>query len=225
MKREDQIKPRGGNVVLAEDYEDGYDTGKVKEILRLGGYKPSSVAEVARERVKKGMRAYVFNGSGHARECFVHVSSKEIFLTKKSPVLANYQEAMARYHRGNEFYLSDRQVEEALVDSVKVKGEYGIPFDKIWEDEVGAYLFEDVDSAQAYGALLERIAKKGAGLNDLWIHLEKRRKKEKPFARQLWFGGVCNFNSWLFGGLINGTMFGTRMSAEEKRQAGLDATA
>lgn len=79
--------------------------------------------------------------------------------------------------KGNEFYLTNEQVKEALTDSILFKNSKSIPTNRFAEDEITVFAFGK--TAENYGKFLEQ-----ANIKKISIYLANFKKKS--FARQVW---------------------------------------
>jgi hypothetical protein len=154
---------------------------KSKEFLETKGYAVASIQKIAKARIEQGKDAEVSRNSGWTKEGFVYVlKDNEFRLTLNSPIMANTKDATnaTDSHRsGKEFYLTPKQLERAIADSVKVSGE-PVPTNRFGENEAIVFIFKK--TAQKYGEFLEE-----AGIKEMPVHLPTIQ--EKSFARQLWF--------------------------------------
>jgi hypothetical protein len=128
----------------------------------------------------------VANYGSYAKEGFLYVPQKGIFLVRNSSILTNAKEATACHRKGNEFYLTQEQVESSLADSknyVQFKDVSSIPTNRFAEDERTAFAFGE--TAEAYGEFL-----KEAGIAEMPVYLANVEKK--PFARQAWLRRLVN---------------------------------
>ena len=158
---------------------------EAKEIIEGGGYEITSLEQMAKLRIQ-ARKAFPISLHGNwTREGFIYVPKKGIFLTKNSPIMASAEKAI-ECHRGNkDFYLNSKQIEEALVDSCKIKGPtiefqgvlIEIPSERLGEEEIGVYAFGK--QAKAYGTFL-----KEGGVNTFKIR--NTYLEEKSFATQAW---------------------------------------
>jgi hypothetical protein len=180
------IQPRG----IGSAYVNApFDEGKVE--LEREGYQIISLEQNARLRMQEGKDSYVSQNGNWVKEGFLYVPKKGKFLTKISPITANAVEATKAHRSGNEFYLTEKQVEESLADSIKLKNiDFSIPTRRFGEDKFTAYIFGS--SAQAYGDFL-----KGAGIQEMPVWMVDNIG-DKPFARQAWFFGL-DYRLWLLG--------------------------
>lgn len=167
----DEIKPRGtDSLCVAAPFDEG------KIFLAKKGYKIISAEENARLRMQEGKDAYVSKNGNWTREGVLYVPKKGVFLVKNSPIMANAKEATQCHRDGNEYFLTDKQVEEALADSVALSGE-SIPTNRLGENPISVYAFGA--STKQYGEFLKQ-----AGINEMPVWLAS--VQDKAFARQLW---------------------------------------
>lgn len=162
---------------------------KAKEALENKGYKIISLEENAKLRIQEGRNHYVSENGNWTREGIIYLPDKKIVLTKNSPIIINAKEATKAHRNGNEYFLTDEQVEQALKDSVKLSGK-SIPTNRFKENEITSYAFRDV--AENYGLFL-----KEAGIEEMPVYLANI--SDKPFARQMWFR-LLDGRSELYGG-------------------------
>ena len=104
--------------------------------------------------------------------------NKERSLTKNSPIMQNPKEVTKTHRSGNEYFLTEEQVEQALCDSIRLSGE-NIPTNRFKDNDITSYAFGDI--AEDYGKWLENEA----GIKEMPIYLNDVYKE--PFARQIWF--------------------------------------
>ena len=169
------IKPKGMSSAYVEA---PFDKGK--EVLEEAGYPIISLEQNARLRIQEGKNAYVSQNGNWVKEGFLYVSNKGKFLTKASPVMV-YPAAATECHRqGNEFYLTDEQVEQGLADSIKLKDrDFSIPTNRFGEEEVTNYIFGN--SARDYGSFLKDV-----GIKEMPVWMVDDIGS-KSFVRQAWF--------------------------------------
>ncbi|MFA5060831.1 MAG: hypothetical protein WC494_00750 [Candidatus Pacearchaeota archaeon] len=180
------VKPTGTDSAYVERPFDEAKAG-----LESNGYKIISLEQFARLRIAQGKDSHVSNYGSYAREGFLYVPQKGIFLVRNSPILANAKEATAYHRKNQEFYLNDEQVEAALVNSVQFKDSNLIPTNRFGEDERTVFAFGEI--AGKYGEFLNE-----AGIKEMLVYLANL--ESKPFARQAWLHGlVQDFRSVLNG--------------------------
>lgn len=166
------IKPTGTESAYIEAPFD-----VAKQDLEANGYKIISLRDNALLRIQQGKDSYISRNGNWTREGFVYTPKKGIFLVRNSPIIDNAKQATDYHRKGQEFYLTQDQVEESLKDSVKIDRKE-IPTKRFNDDAITAFAFGDV--AGQYGDFL-----KEAGIKEMPIWLAST--EEKPFARQNWF--------------------------------------
>jgi len=149
---------------------------KAKEALEAKGYRVISLEENAGLRVQEGANSSVSQRGNRTREAFIYDSDKGIFLSKKSPIMANAKQATDCHRNGKDFYLNDEQVEESLADSVKITNTQ-IPTNRFADEALTSFAFGK--NAKAYGEFL-----KENGINSIQVYLGDAQNK--PFATQAW---------------------------------------
>ena len=162
---------------------------RAKKALEEEGYRVSSLEESALLRMQYGKDSSVSRKGNWTGEAFVYDPKRRLLcLTKSSPIMENPTEATQANREGNEYFLTNVQVQRALEDSVEVNSR-GIPTGRFGEDELTAYAFGD--AAENYGLFL-----RGTGIKLMPIHLPdlKDEPKDEPFARQVWFGYLRYFS-------------------------------
>ena len=150
------------------------------QTLTDNGYSLISLEQNARLRMQEGASAYVSRNGNWVREGVIYVPKKGSFLTKKSPILAHAKEATDCHRNGEEFYLTREQAKGSLEGSVPLSDE-SVPTNRFNEDPRTVYAFGKV--ADDYGKFL-----RGQGITEMLVYLTSAQ--DKPFARQLWFGGL-----------------------------------
>ena len=153
-----------------------FDEGK--EILSENRYEIISLEEDAKLRIQEGAKASISLNGNWVREGVVYVPNKGIYLTKNSPIIANAKQAVNCHRKGQDFYLTDEQVEQSLQDFVKLTFD-AIPINRFGEDPRTIHAFGKV--AEKYGQFLKENE-----INEMPIWLANMQ--DKPFARQVWFG-------------------------------------
>jgi len=211
MEIQVDIKPTGIESAIVEAPFD-----KAKEALESNGYRIISLEENAKLRMQQGKDHYVSQNGNWTREGVLYAPDKRIFLTKNSPIMANVKEATQSNRKGNEYFLTEEQVEQALQDSVKLSKE-SIPTNRFKENEIANFAFGNV--AEDYGLFL-----KDAGIKDMLVYVVNEdyiNKQNKPFARQMWFRDL-DYGSILYGRYLDdgnrlrGVKMGAKGVAAEK---------
>jgi len=148
--------------------------------LKKEKYNLISLEENAQLRIQEGKDAFISQNGNYVKEGVIYLPSKEVYLTKISPIIQNAQEATECHRKGKEFYLNKSQTEKALKDAVKFpkNSNYEIPTSEFGNDAITAFAFGKI--AKDYGNFL-----KEAGINAMPVWLASC--ENKPFARQMWF--------------------------------------
>ena len=156
---------------------------KALNALKKEKYNLISLEENARLRMLEGKDSFISQNGNYVKEGVIYLSSKEIYLTKLSPIIQNAQEATECHRKGNEFYLNKSQTEKALKNAVKFpkNSNYEIPTSEFGNDAITDFAFGKI--AKDYGNFL-----KEAGINAMPVWLASC--ENKPFARQMWFGNL-----------------------------------
>jgi len=156
---------------------------EAKNELESNKYRIISLEENANLRIQEGKDAFISRNGNWTREGVIYLPSNKIYLTKNSPIMADAKKATDCHRKGSEFYINEKQIEEAKKDAVKFtkKDNYSIPTDKFGDDEITAFAFGKI--AKDYGNFL-----KDAGIKEMPVYLANCEKK--PFARQMWFRGL-----------------------------------
>lgn len=178
--------PTRAEIVYAQDSFD-----KAKEALETIGYKIASAEDIAKARIEQGKDAEVSRYGGWTKEEFVYDKSNGIYLSKNlSHIIANARKATECHRNGEEFYLTDKQVNESLDSGAilvsKDSDDFSISTNRFGEDKIMVYAFGE--SAKQYGEFLRKAGIKGMSV---WL----ANLEDKPFARQMWFGF---FRDWSF---------------------------
>jgi hypothetical protein len=158
-----------------------------KEALESEGYRIPSLEENARLRMQEGVDSEVCQNGNLVLEAAIYVpKEKKLFLTKKSPIIANAAEATCANKHGMKFYLMEPgQLEDALYDSVEITDK-SIPTSRFAEEEITVYAFGK--EAKDYGRFL-----KDAGIEEMPIGtLAIPCLVDFPFAIQGRIRGIAN---------------------------------
>ncbi len=179
------IKPAGmESAIVYAPFDDAL------EALTEKGYELISLPQNAKLRIQQGSSSYISQNSNVTREMFVYVPKKGAFLTRNSLIMENAKEATQDHREGGDYFLTDEQVEQALIDSLKIEGEeIEIPTNEFGKNEITNYTFGEV--AEQYGQFLKEF---GIKKMPIWL----ASLKDKPFARQMWFRSLLD-GSVLFG--------------------------
>jgi len=176
---------------------------KVKTALEKEGAKISPVQQVAQARIVAGKDSHVSQYGSWTAENIVYLPNGTIYITSSdfSPILKHTSEATEAHRKGNEFYISENELEEIIktaktdrkvvyskqrVYTQKKTESYEIPIKKFAKDSLAQFLFKD--TAADYAAFLQN-----AGIKEVPVWLvgaEHQKEQKKPFARALWFRGL-----------------------------------
>ena len=180
------VKPTGTDSAYVER---PFDEAKAE--LEANSYNIISLEQFAKLRIAQGKDSHVANYGSYAKEGFLYVPQKGVFLVRNSPILVNAKQATVCHRNRREFYLTQEQVEESLANSVQFKDASSIPTNRLAEDERTAFAFGE--TAGKYGEFL-----KESGIVEMPVYLFNIEKK--PFARQAWLLRlVGDYRSVLFG--------------------------
>lgn len=148
--------------------------------LKKEKYNIISLEENAQLRIQEGKDAFISQNGNYVKEGVIYLPSKEVYLTKDSPIVQNAKEATEGHRKGVEFYLNKSQTEKALKNAVKFpkNSNYEIPTSEFGNDAITDFAFGKI--AKDYGNFL-----KEAGINAMPVWLASC--ENKPFARQMWF--------------------------------------
>lgn len=159
-----------------------FDVGK--EALEKGGYPEIISLEYnARLRMSEGKNAFISRKGNCVREGLLWVPKESrYFLTKRSPIIKNPNEATNMNRCGLEYELTNEQVEMALEDSVKIL-EVNIPTKRF--EEYPETMFAFGHFAEDYGLFLADV-----GIENIPICLQSPHDKHKAWIRQVWFDSL-----------------------------------
>lgn len=183
-----------------------YDEAKAE--MEKEGFSEIDLAKNALLRIQQGKDAYVSQNGNWVKEDAIYIPNKGKFLTKISYISANAKEATNCHRNGEDFYLSNEQVEQALSDSVELSVK-SVPTNRFGDCDITLYAFGK--DAKKYGELLRE-----AGIKEMPICTVDLQ--DKPFARKVWFRWLgdgrselsCDYRSLRGGGRVRGV----RESAE-----------
>ena len=173
---------------------------KAKAALEKEGAKLSSAQQVAQARIVAGKDSHVSQYGSWTAENIVYLPNGAIYITSSdfSPILKHASDATEAHRKGNEFYVSENELEEIIktakedkkkepakqrVYTQKKTESYEIPIKKLAKDSLAQFLFKD--TAADYAAFLQ-----GAGINEVPVWLigaEHQKEQKAPFARAWWF--------------------------------------
>ena len=184
--------------------------------LQKNGYKIISLEDNAKLRIQQGKDAYISSNSNWTREGILYIPKEGNKLVRNSPILESAREATRAHKIGREFYPTKEQIASALTDSIDFPEKtIEIPTNRFDSEALPIWVFGGEQEAQAYGEFLRE-----AGIKDMPVWVVDKdyvKKQNKPFARQMWFGGL-GYGSVLGGGrfLVNGVSLRGVKNLEEK---------
>ncbi len=183
------IKPLGIDSVTM----DGRFDDSLAE-LQILGYEVISVAQNAELRIHQGAKASVSHRGNLTREGIIYTPHAKPILVKNSPILMKPSVTTTAEKLGFERYLRATELSRYLseeTDFIEFPEEYfEIPTNRFGEEGLTVFLFGGEQKARRYG---EFLAKEGVyempvnPLDKSYVYTHDR-----PFARQLYFGGANN---------------------------------
>jgi len=194
---------------------------KAKTALEKEGAKISPAQQVAQARIVDGKDSHVSQYGSWTAENIVYLPNGTIYITSSdfSPILKHASEATEAHRSGNEFYISENELEEIIktakedrkmvyskqrVYTQKKTESYEIPIKKFAKDSLAQFLFKD--TAADYAAFLQNVGIKEV---PVWlVGAEHQKEQKKPFARALWFPDLGLWSGLLGGGRDLGYGFG-----------------
>ncbi len=173
--------------------------------LTKQGYEVISLAENARLRIQQGPHSFISRNGNWTREGVIYVPNEGAFLTPYSPMIQNSREATEAHRKGEEFYPTKEQIEQALVNSIDFPQEnIEIPTDRFDSEQLTVYAFGGEKEARAYGEFLRNL---GIEKMPVWVTNKNRvNRQNRPFARQVWFKCLSRMSG--LGGYARSIMHG-----------------
>ena len=168
------------------------------DILQRNSADLISTAQNAQLRMQQWANSPVSQNGNRVREGVIYRPNENSRLVRVSPIIASAKDATNAHRNRKEFYLTSLQIEQALADSIEfpVKN-IKIPTKRFGEEALTTYVFGGEKQAQLYGAFL---AEAGIKAMPVWaVDKNHVNKQSKPFARQLWFGRLGDYRSYLYG--------------------------
>lgn len=149
------------------------------------GHQIISLRDNAILRMQEGVNSFVSKNGNFTREGVLYVPGKGTFITKISPLIKHAEEAIHEQRGGVEYYLTDKQVEEALENAVQIKQRSSnfIPTNRFGCYSVTARVFGNI--AKEYGNFLRE-----AGIKEM--PCVPYHDKGMDYARQMWFAPVSS---------------------------------
>jgi len=183
---------RVGDKILSSSFIGPFDESNVEIAKML--HMAVSLEQNAELRIEAGKEAHGTQNGNYTRECFVYDPVRGIYLTKYPLIIMNAEEATEQHRRGEEFWISENDVERATAPGLSVR----IPDERnIW---IPTGNFKDSDilrfafgrNTEKYGRFLEEVCE--IAKFPIWT-IDRAWAvggKGKPFARQVWFYGLLN---------------------------------
>lgn len=176
------VKPTGTeSAIVYTPFDEAVQT------LGSQGFRLITLAENAALRIQQGADSEVSKTYNRVAESAIYTPGESPILTRNSPILQNPKEATQAHRNGNEFYITDEQIEIAREDSVVLPNKtVEIPTNRFGDDKVTVYAFGGEDEARAYGEFLRE-----AGIKEMPVWIADQdyvNQQDQSFARGLWFG-------------------------------------
>lgn len=165
------------------------------KVLKANDYRLISLEDNAGLRIQQGTDAFVSKNGNWVREGALFVQKKGVFITKDSPVSENPERAVKANMGGEDFFVTDSQVQKTLETSIQVPYDsFEIPTNRFGDNEITRFCFGE--HAEKYGLFLEN-----SGISKMLLKFSSKNsieEKRGSFARQLWFCGLKR-DSTLYG--------------------------
>jgi hypothetical protein len=159
---------------------------KALEALTGEGYDIISLAQNSQLRIQQGKDADISRNGNWTREGVIYFPNGKPKLVRNSPILDSAKEATQAHKSREEFYPSQNQIDQALVDSIDFPQEnIKIPTDRLSEEALTVWAFGGEKEARTYGEFLRE-----AGIKEMPVWLVNKNRisrQNSPFARQIWF--------------------------------------
>ncbi len=167
------------------------------QTLMANSYDIISTAQNAQLRIEQGANSPVSQNGNWVKEGVIYIPNSNPRLVRVSPILAQAKDATQAHRNGKEFYLTSN-VERLLTDSVTFpQKNIEIPTNRFGDEELTRFVFGGEREAQQYGEFLKETGVKSMpvwAVDSEWVNA-----KSQPFVRQLWFGGLGDGGSDLYG--------------------------
>jgi hypothetical protein len=177
--------------------------------------------EAAEIRVHEDGNGPISNVGFFTAENSIYFQSGERWLTRNPPILESEDTAKKAEEasRLDEFFITDKQIETALLDAVRLPPEgIEIPLDRLGEEELTVWFYGrgDSEKAQRYGYLLKGLKNENM---TIWVpgpsYITSKTFPDdcRAFARQYRLGPVSTgsrMGGYQYGLTGNQTFFGAR---------------
>jgi len=175
-------------------------------------YQIISIPQNVDLRLLAGRDSSVSRKGNWVREGILFVPGKQTRFVRNSPLFGRSLDGL---EESKEYYLSDKEVESALENSIEYPSESRkVPTNRFGEDDFAVYAIGDGDSNRAsqYGFLL--LDAEVEEISFLSMNREFMRECEqsdsRPFIRQIYFEGLSEFLAEEpINFSLDGFMFGT----------------
>ena len=174
------------NDIRPSEIDSAYVSGPfdlAKEALESEGYEVIGLKDNAKLRMQFGPEADVSIMGNWVKGDVLYLQDKRILLSSDGKlILDNAKYATDCHRRGEEFYLTNEQVESSLEDSIDLRGG-PIPTNRFAEDYRTAQIFGEV--AGDYGNWLGNLY-----IREISIRLGKTA--DRSFVKPVWFNNLDN---------------------------------
>ncbi|MFA5174137.1 MAG: hypothetical protein WC438_03065 [Candidatus Pacearchaeota archaeon] len=176
------IHPR----TIASAYLEKTPLGQAIEEFEKNNYHIASLKEIAGLRIQEGKDSDVSTSRVFASEGLISFPDGGYFLTRKSPIIANPEQVANCLKKRDKFYLTNKQVEEALENSFKLKGVGEILTFSFGLHSETRNFFEEY--AVQYGGFLNKL-----GIERMPIHFDTGYPpKERPYVRPVFLKSIAS---------------------------------
>ncbi|MBN1377589.1 hypothetical protein JW949_04645 [Candidatus Woesearchaeota archaeon] len=153
------------------------------------GYEIISLPQNSQLRIQEREKAYISRNGNWTREGVLYIPKEKPKLVRNSPILESSKKATNAHRKDNEFYPTKKQIEKSLSDSIDFPEKtITVPTNRFDSEALTVYAFGGEKEAKAYGEFLRE-----AGIKEMPVYAVDKdyiNKQNKPFARQMWFGGT-----------------------------------
>jgi hypothetical protein len=170
--------------------------------LQKNGYKLISLEQNAELRIQEGISHNVSKKGNWVKEGVLYIPEKGRFITRHSPIVEDAKVATQAHSEARNYFLTNKQIERALEDSVKIPKNVANSFiltNRFGSNKITKYAFGGEKKAKAYGEFLD-----DAGIKKMLIYLDSIF--DRPFVNQIWFGDL--FDASVLHGSKRGIHYG-----------------
>ncbi len=179
---------------------------KATSILKKRGYQQISLEQDAKLRM---LQESLYSKHGNlVREAVLYNLKEKPRMVRNPPTLYLSSEAVQPHKESSEFYLTDKQIEQARADSIELpEGEFWIPTNRLVDDEITNWMFGE--NNKNFGNFLRDkgimglpiwVLDKNYVMMNVSAHPEIKRphSQQKAFIRPVWFADLPRCNSYIF---------------------------